>query len=147
MTKNNRRWKTWLAVPTLLFVVMSGLAFTSTSLTNVPVVYAGYYNRGYAVNYADRWAHDRHPGYRYYYDNDCTNFISQVLRAGGLPMIEGNRDQNNIWQWWHAQDQFGMWNSRTWSAADWMNQHVHQYQGSRFQIRSHPTYLEAGISF
>ncbi|WP_186763271.1 amidase domain-containing protein [Lentzea tibetensis] len=35
------------------------------------------------VNYARVWAYGRNPEYRDYPDNDCTNFISQVMRSGG----------------------------------------------------------------
>ncbi|RKD32570.1 amidase domain-containing protein [Thermohalobacter berrensis] len=46
------------------------------------------YDRNKAYNYAKRWSFDRNPKY---YDfehlgGDCTNFISQVLHAGGCPM-------------------------------------------------------------
>ena len=44
-----------------------------------------YYNRNAAVNYARRWALNPNPRYPYYTQNgDCTNFVSQALRAGGL---------------------------------------------------------------
>lgn len=46
------------------------------------------YNREKAIAYAHRWAFSRNPAF---YDfsligGDCTNFISQCLYAGGLPM-------------------------------------------------------------
>lgn len=46
------------------------------------------YDRSKAVAYAHQWAFSRNPAY---YDfsslgGDCTNFISQCLRAGGAPM-------------------------------------------------------------
>lgn len=52
-----------------------------------------YYNREAAVNYAEKWALYRNP---MYYDfsligGDCTNFISQCLYSGNIPM---NRNKN-----------------------------------------------------
>ncbi len=46
------------------------------------------FNRELAVNYAKKWALDFNPNY---YDfsklgGDCTNYISQCLYAGGIPM-------------------------------------------------------------
>ena len=46
------------------------------------------YNRELAVEYAREWAYLRNPAY-YNFDSlggDCTNFVSQCLIAGGMPM-------------------------------------------------------------
>lgn len=45
------------------------------------------YDRNKAVAYAHKYAYSRNPNY-YNFDNiggDCTNFVSQVLAAGGEP--------------------------------------------------------------
>jgi hypothetical protein len=49
------------------------------------------YNRARAVEYAKKWAFDRNKAYFDYgkYGGDCTNFVSQCLRAGGAPMVDG----------------------------------------------------------
>ena len=46
------------------------------------------YNREKAVAYAHRWAYGFNPAYGNFTDmgGDCTNFLSQCLHAGGLPM-------------------------------------------------------------
>lgn len=112
-------------------------------------VNAGNYDRGAAVSYADTWAHTRNSNYPNYGSgcgcNDCTNYISQVLHNGGYPLRTGNWDENSIFEWWYRK-RFGLWwqNSKTWSAADWLNTYVHQYQAAEFEIRSWPTDLEAG---
>jgi hypothetical protein len=55
------------------------------------------YNRMQAVQYAALWWAGRNPLFRYFHD-DCTNFISQALLAGGLPMeVTGRRDRG----WWY----------------------------------------------
>lgn len=59
---------------------------------NEPVMfvdYDGYYNRKKAVSYAKRWAYFRNPLYRTY-GQDCANFVSQCLAAGGIKT-------NNMW--------------------------------------------------
>ncbi len=54
-------------------------------------LYASAYNGSSAANYAQEWAYSRNP----YYLNcdieaggggDCTNFVSQCVRAGELPI-------------------------------------------------------------
>ena len=63
------------------------------------------YNRIAAVNYATRYALIPNKEYRYFKsanDNggDCTNFLSQCLRAGGAPM-----DYNDLRPWWYDMRQ------------------------------------------
>lgn len=54
------------------------------------------YNRAAAVAYAYRWWDGHNPSFPVFQD-DCTNFISQCLYAGGAPMRGmSNREQG----WW-----------------------------------------------
>lgn len=54
------------------------------------------YNRAKAVEYANRWWNSYNPDYRHFED-DCTNYISQCLFAGGAPMTYGSRASG----WWY----------------------------------------------
>lgn len=59
------------------------------------------YNRVSAKNYAMKYALEPNERYKFYKfvngnGGDCTNFVSQCLRAGGAPM-----DNNNIRPWWY----------------------------------------------
>jgi hypothetical protein len=55
------------------------------------------YSPSAAVNYAYTYWSNYNSSYRAY-SNDCTNFISQVVRAGGWPFDEvGERTTNNAW--------------------------------------------------
>ncbi len=54
------------------------------------------YDRNSAVGYALKYALDPNPAYVYYQGNDCTNFVSQCLRAGGCEM-----DYNRDHPWWY----------------------------------------------
>ncbi|QAS51808.1 amidase domain-containing protein [Halobacillus litoralis] len=67
------------------------------------------YNRREAVRYADRWWDSYNPSYRHF-DVDCTNYVSQCLRAGGAPTWGApNRGRG----WWYGN---GTW-SYSWSVA------------------------------
>ncbi|WP_339197286.1 amidase domain-containing protein [Solibacillus sp. FSL R5-0449] len=69
------------------------------------------YNRAAAVDYANRWWDSFNPEYPVFRD-DCTNFISQCLRAGGAPM----RGAPNRGQGWWMIGQPERW-SYSWSVA------------------------------
>lgn len=60
------------------------------------------YNRLKAVQYAERWWNDYNPAYKKF-EVDCTNFISQCMRAGGAPM-RGMPNRSKGW-----------WMGKTWS--------------------------------
>jgi Putative amidase domain len=54
------------------------------------------YDRRAAAAYANEWALRNNPGYWSSPDNDCANFVSQCLAAGGLrPLADPGRE-------WHA---------------------------------------------
>ena len=68
------------------------------------------YNRKAAYNYAKRWAFDRNSKY-YDFENiggDCTNFSSQVIRAGGCPM---NDNKWIGWYYYSLNDRAPAWTS------------------------------------
>lgn len=71
------------------------------------------YNRERAVSYAHKYWNSHNPAYRYFSTNDCTNFISQCLYAGGFPMIKGHRGQG----WWYKQGNPDSW-SYSWAVAN-----------------------------
>lgn len=54
------------------------------------LVHAAGYNAQSAINYARQYANGRNPQYADYGNNDCSNFVSQCLTAGGLP-------QDSVW--------------------------------------------------
>ncbi|WP_067724919.1 amidase domain-containing protein [Oceanobacillus damuensis] len=61
------------------------------------------YDRLSAVQYAERWWNNYNPAYRMF-DVDCTNYVSQCLRAGGAPMWGSPVRERG---WWYG--------SNTWS--------------------------------
>jgi hypothetical protein len=59
------------------------------------------YNRISAANYAIKHALEPNKEYKYFQSigeggGDCTNFVSQCLKAGGAPM-----NYNNLRPWWY----------------------------------------------
>lgn len=105
------------------------------------------YNRENAVNWADIWAHSRPPCFPNYGTgsncDDCTNYLSQVLYAGGLPRLF--EPAGDFMAWWYWCDDLCMCtNSNTWSATDWMNTHASEFHGIRYDYLTSPYELEAG---
>ncbi|WP_233269604.1 amidase domain-containing protein [Alteribacillus sp. YIM 98480] len=67
------------------------------------------YDRRAAVQYAERWWNDYNPQYKKF-TNNCTNFISQCLRAGKAPMRGmPNRGRG----WWYGKSNW----SYSWAVA------------------------------
>src|SRR5699024_2218844 len=64
------------------------------------------YDRRAAVQYAERWWNSYNPAYRKF-DVDCTNFVSQCMRAGGAPM-RGTPDRGSGW-WYHDDNWSFSW--------------------------------------
>lgn len=71
------------------------------------------YDRRKAVQYAERWWNDYNPAYMKFTD-DCTNYISQCLRAGGAPM---RGFPNRSSGWWYNNNNW----SYSWSVAHALN--------------------------
>jgi len=94
----------------------------------------GLFNRQAAQQYALKWALVDNPAYAHldYVRGDCTNFVSQIMLAGGWPMVLDGLFPNQPLAWWSKDD--GSWSqgaynkyivpyfSRAWaSASDFAN--------------------------
>ncbi|MHC6180165.1 amidase domain-containing protein [Clostridium sp. JNZ X4-2] len=71
------------------------------------------YSRMKAVNYALTYAQSPNSAYRYFLvqgDNggDCTNFISQCLKAGNAPMVSSGKST-----WWYSKNSWSV----SWAVA------------------------------
>lgn len=74
------------------------------------------YNRESAVQYALTYALDPNPNFRYFPvhgdgGGDCSNFISQCLKAGGAPFAYGKDP------WWYNRNNTSNTNAHTWSIS------------------------------
>lgn len=79
-----------------------------------------------AAAYAKKWATSTNPAYGRF-DNDCTNFASQAMEAGGWTMLFGSdicdkRKDDDVW--WYLKDGCSRWYwsnvdaSYTWGGAE-----------------------------
>jgi hypothetical protein len=91
------------------------------------------YNRGNADAYADKWATSTNSNYPTY-GEDCTNFVSQALSAGGYPFIGSqpcpwcnSSDDSQWWGYWFL----GHWfHTNSWAVAgDLYNFQIEHYPG------------------
>lgn len=70
------------------------------------------YSRTDAISYADQYALSRNSIYNHY-SSDCTNFVSQCMRAGGFPM-------DAVW-WWEIRttsSSYVIRESQTWRVSN-----------------------------
>ncbi|MCC2527285.1 amidase domain-containing protein [Bacillus sp. PK3-037] len=74
------------------------------------------YDRLGAVQYAEKYWNKRNPAYKNFSDN-CTNFISQCLHAGGAPM-RGHPNRGS--GWWMNQSSW----SYSWTVAHSMKMYL-----------------------
>lgn len=70
-----------------------------------------FYNRELAVEYSRKWWNKRNPNFPQF-QNDCTNFISQCLLAGGIPM----KHSSNVSEGWWYNHSTKRW-SLSWSVS------------------------------
>ena len=70
-------------------------------------------NRQSIVNYANQYwsSKNYNPNYRRFNNNDCTNFVSQAVRAGGWRDVSGSSTSSSAW-WYNSSTQ-----SQTWTVA------------------------------
>ncbi|GAE25742.1 hypothetical protein JCM9140_1751 [Halalkalibacter wakoensis JCM 9140] len=98
------------------------------------------YNRREAVRYAERWWDDYNPEYKKF-TNNCTNFISQCLHAGGAKM-SGHPDRSKGW-WFRSNN----W-SFSWSVAHAFRWYLSgSNAGLRGEEKESASELELGMSF
>lgn len=71
------------------------------------------YDRDAAVAYAQKWALSSNPAYKDYgpWGGDCTNFISQCVRAGKIPLDSSGRDDWLNWYWYSDKERTPSWTS------------------------------------
>ena len=135
---------TWTPTPsaTATFTSTNTPTFTPTA---TPV--SGY-DRVAAVNYADTWAHNRNPDFanvlpigEIYFGcgcNNCTNFSSQVLLAGGYP-LHGVPPYDWVEYWWYTSTS----SSSSWRYAPALKNYIQSHPGE-FSNVNQVSMLEAG---
>lgn len=69
------------------------------------------YNYDAIANYAERYWSNYNPAYRSF-SQDCTNFVSQAMYAGGWSQVSGFYQSSSVW-WYNSSNQ-----SYTWAGAE-----------------------------
>ena len=121
---------------------------------------ASRYNRQKAVDYASEWYNDRNDEFYSYSDlsGDCTNFTSQCLYAGGIPMDSdwySIRTEKNIfkrifpkpWNWFKNNGYYEWDISRAWQTVSAQYEYIKEnYCGGKEIIITSPDEIEAAIA-
>jgi len=87
----------------------------------------GRYDRIKAYKYAELWWNGFNPAYREMKGNDCTNYISQVLHAGGMPMVNTGAKGSG---WWYRGGSSPSW-SYSWTVAHSLRFALSKYMQAR----------------
>lgn len=99
----------------------------------------GGYDRTRAYQYAERWWNDHNPQYTNM-GVDCTNYVSQILFAGGLPMVRTGKRQSG---WWYSH-KGNTW-SYSWAVAHALSRYLSTSGGAfHTQIVAGPEALDIG---
>lgn len=105
-----------IAVLTAVLFSLLGATVSSIALASTG---SGTYNPNSAAAYADQYAITPSGSFKYFVSSDCTNFVSQALRAGGWPYTGSSATDPYAWYY----DTKGTsstsddTNSNTWSVA------------------------------
>lgn len=95
------------------------------------------YDRRKAVQYAEKWWNSYNPAY-HQFEVDCTNYISQCVRAGGAPM---RGYPNRGTGWWMQNNSW----SYSWAVANAFPRYLEaSKQGLRAKVVSDVSQLKLG---
>lgn len=100
----------------------------------------GGYDRAQAVAYAEKYWNTYNPAY-IPFENDCTNFISQCLYAGRIPMIYANSRSQG---WWYRGGAKPNW-SFSWAVANSLYLLLRSGKAPMYAVQmGHPSQLQPG---
>lgn len=105
----------------VLTLILTKISYNNYALANVK---DNDYNRELAREYALKWATSHNKDYYNYINDggDCTNFVSQVLRAGGMEFIGNKKNATSINSWFYYSADLPNRTS-TWTSAKAFNLH------------------------
>ena len=86
------------------------------------------YNGGDAASYAKQYANSYNPDYPVF-GEDCTNFVSQCVYDGGMPMLVGDTDAH--WYIYNVNER-----SPSWAGADYFMRHWTKVRSSGYYGRA-----------
>ncbi len=74
-----------------------------------------------AYAYAKRYYKNHNPEYYYYEEDDCTDYMSQLLWAGGFQFLRAGEEIENAWWTYDSSAYFGLLpphHAKAWAAAE-----------------------------
>lgn len=88
------------------------------------------YDRDAAVAYAQKWALGRNPAYKDYelWGGDCTNFVSQCLQSGRIPLDHSGNEEYKRWYWYSDKQR-----TPSWTSAELLYQYIMQNNNEKTQ--------------
>ena len=98
------------------------------------------FDKASAIEYANRWALDRNPNYYNFeeFGGDCTNYISQILLAGGCKM-----DKNSVANGWYYNTPNDK--SPSWTGVEYLYDYlVKEKDCGIIAVEIEPGIIEAG---
>lgn len=106
------------------FINSVGADFTNSPTTN------SYYDRNKAYDYISKYVINPNPAYADFTElgGDCTNFVSQVLRAGGMAFTSTSKNPTYK-QWYYYNSTLGTGRSSTWTGSNEFRQHWAEVKG------------------
>ena len=131
-----------IALKVIVAVVLAAMI-----LAVVPIEAEAYtYNRQASKNYALKWWNSANPGYKNFGSDDCTNFVSQCVRAGGWP-------ERGKYKYWSSSSWYYDWGRRpgysnTWTVANDFSKFlaIYSWRGRMYSLRHKPwnRYFQVG---
>lgn len=124
-----------------------------TVMTNSNTAVNSGYNRSNAATYAETYGNSHNEAYELLCSSggDCTNFVSQCIFAGGLPMLPNGAiwlvaDKTNIQNWFYLAGLPGYgddWVSHSFTSATAFNQHWGQTNMRAYQTIEYASSVQA----
>jgi hypothetical protein len=96
----------------------------------------GHFDYSAAASYAEKWGHppnhDRNPHFPDFGENNCTNYISQILGRGGMRFMRAGEAETAVESWWEVatpENPLSGWLfSESWAKANVLPRHLWQYE-------------------
>lgn len=113
-----------------LIPILGSLLVPITLMVTSPQTFAYTYNGTAAANYADKYWSNYNPNYPSFSD-DCTNFVSQSLYAGGLPQVVAYNAHTGVPEYTTYPSYWFLDNASiyatSWTVASTLYSHLTQY--------------------
>ncbi len=109
--------KIYMKVITVMLVLTVCMPITTLAVYDNGPSNSGY-NRSDAADYIEMYAEDFNPDYGDFTSDggDCTNFVSQVLYAGGMPMTPAKEKPTSN-DWYYYSSGWGTGRTSSWTSA------------------------------